>query len=177
MCHPILVVTILKMQPQDRQSRGLFLESLNDVSGPESCFTCMFAMFAFKIKVSKILKNNDTMKLSPNKVKLTGSWARNCNTIQQTLISKFAFWPKKLPGLLRNRPQLWKCNPIQLNIPISVLVGSTLYSCTPPPPLPYGLGTESSFFLDLHVKILGLMSLPLIHHSPRLFLVFFFFKL
>ena len=55
MCHPILV-TILKMHPHDSQSRGLFLESLDNVSGPKSCFTCMFAMFAFKIKVSKILK-------------------------------------------------------------------------------------------------------------------------
>ena len=38
------------------------------------------------------------MKLSVNKAKLTGFWARNCATIQQFLILKF-------PGLSRNGPQ------------------------------------------------------------------------
>ena len=170
MCHPILV-TILKMCPHDSQSKGLFLESLDKVSGPKSCFTCMFAMFAFKIKVSKILKMIK-WNYQLTKQNLTGLWARNCNTSQQALISKFAFRPEKLLGLLKNRPQLWKCNPIQLHIPINQLVGKTVYSCAPPPP--HGVGTESSFFLDLHVKILGLMSLPLTHHSLLLFLCSFF---
>ena len=42
------------------------------------------------------------MKLSFNKAKLTGLWARNCATIQQVLILKFAFGPEKFPGLSRN---------------------------------------------------------------------------
>ena len=135
MCHPILV-TILKMCPHDSQSKGLFLESLDNVSGPKTCFTCMFAMFAFKIKVSKILKMIK-WNYQLTKQNLTGLWARNCNTSQQALISKFAFRPEKLLGLLKNRPQLWKCNPIQLHIPINQLVGKTVYSCAPPP-TPWG---------------------------------------
>ena len=35
------------------------------------------------------------MKLSGNKAKLNGLWARNCATIQQVLISNFAFGPEK----------------------------------------------------------------------------------
>ena len=34
---------------------------------------------------------NNTMKLSVNEAKLTGLWARNCGTIQQVVILKFAF--------------------------------------------------------------------------------------
>ena len=30
---------------------------------------------------------------------MTGLWARNCDTTQQALISKFAFWLEKLQGL------------------------------------------------------------------------------
>ena len=33
------------------------------------------------------------MKLSVIEAKLTDLWARNCATIQQLLILKFAFWP------------------------------------------------------------------------------------
>ena len=44
------------------------------------------------------------MKLSVNKEILTGLWTRNCGTIQQGLILKFAFGPEKFPGLLRNGP-------------------------------------------------------------------------
>ena len=44
------------------------------------------------------------MKLSINEAKLTGLWARNCTTIQQILILKFAFGPEKFPGLSRNEP-------------------------------------------------------------------------
>ena len=36
------------------RTRGLFLESLDNFSGSESCF--VFVVFAFKIKVSIILK-------------------------------------------------------------------------------------------------------------------------
>ena len=45
------------------------------------------------------------MRLSVNEAKLTSLWARNCDTIQQVLILKFAFGPEKLPGLSRNEPQ------------------------------------------------------------------------
>ena len=34
------------------------------------------------------------MKPSDNEAKLTGVWARNCATVQQVLILKFAFGPK-----------------------------------------------------------------------------------
>ena len=47
---------------------------------------------------------NRTMKLSVNEAILIGSWARNCGTIQQVLILKFAFGPEKFPGLSRNGP-------------------------------------------------------------------------
>ena len=46
--------------------------------GPESCF--VFPVFA-----------SDTIKLSFNKAELTGLWARNCATIRQVLMLKFAF--------------------------------------------------------------------------------------
>ena len=42
------------------------------------------------------------MDLSVNEEKLTGVWARNCDTIQQVFILKFAFGPEKFPGLSRN---------------------------------------------------------------------------
>ena len=44
------------------------------------------------------------MKLSVNDAILIGSWARNCGTIQEVLLLKFAFGPEKFPGLLRNGP-------------------------------------------------------------------------
>ena len=39
------------------------------------------------------------MKLSVNETKLNGLWARNCATIQQVVILKFAFAPENFPGL------------------------------------------------------------------------------
>ena len=82
--------------PVSRKSRELFVS--------ESCF--MFAVYALKIKVSiiKLMKLKLIMKLSVNKAKLTGLWARNCGTIQLVLISKFTFGPEKLSGLSRNGP-------------------------------------------------------------------------
>ena len=77
--------------PFFRPTAGLFLESPGNFSGQESCF--LFAPFTFKIKFSIILKSNK-MKLSDNEAKLTGLSARNCATIQQVLILKFAFGPK-----------------------------------------------------------------------------------
>ena len=47
------------------------------------------------------------MKLSVNEAKLTGLWARDCDTIQQVLILKFAFRPEKLSGLSRNAPAVF----------------------------------------------------------------------
>ena len=44
------------------------------------------------------------MKLSVNEAILMGSWARNCGTIQEVLLLKFAFGSEKFPGLLRNWP-------------------------------------------------------------------------
>ena len=50
------------------------------------------------------VSENNTMNLSVNEAKLAGLWARNCATIQQVLILKFAFGPEKFPGLSRNEP-------------------------------------------------------------------------
>ena len=91
-------------------TRGLFLESPGNFSGPDRCF--VLVVFAFKIKVSIIFKNN-TIKLSVNEAKVTGLWDRNCATFQQVVILKFAFGPEKFPGLSRNGPQkfsfhLWR---------------------------------------------------------------------
>ena len=44
---------------------------------------------------------NDTMELSVNKAKLTGSCAGNSANIQQVLILKFVLGPEKFPGLSR----------------------------------------------------------------------------
>ena len=71
-------------------------------SDPKSSF--MFAVFAIKLTISFNNLENDTIKVSVNEAELTGLWARNCATIQQVLISKFAFGPEKLPGLSRNGP-------------------------------------------------------------------------
>ena len=48
---------------------------------------------------------NDIMKLSVNETKLAGLWDTNCATIQQVLISKFAFQPEKLPGFRETGPR------------------------------------------------------------------------
>ena len=41
------------------------------------------------------------MKLTVNEEKLTGLWAENCAAIQKVVILKFAFGPRKFPGLSR----------------------------------------------------------------------------
>ena len=69
---------------QANEAQGLFLESPGNFSGPERCF--VLVVFTFKIKVS--------MKLSVNKKKLTGLWARNCVTIQQVVILILPSGPK-----------------------------------------------------------------------------------
>ena len=51
------------------------------------------------------------MKLSVNEAKLIDLWARNCATIQQVLILKFAFGPEKffLKRAPAPRPSLETC--------------------------------------------------------------------
>ena len=46
------------------------------------------------------------MKLSVNEAKLTGLWARNCDTVQKVVVLIFAFGPEKFPGFSRNRPKV-----------------------------------------------------------------------
>ena len=71
----------------------------------------MFAVFEFKIIVSIIVKMVLTIKLSVNEAKLTDFLARKCTTIQQVLILKFAFGPKKLPAFREIGPwELAKAN-------------------------------------------------------------------
>ena len=48
------------------------------------------------------------MKLAVNE----GLWARNCATIQQVVVLKFAFGRKKFPGLSRKGPLLRNFNHI-----------------------------------------------------------------
>ena len=83
-------------------NQGPVSRSPGNFSGPDRCF--VLVVFAFKIKVSIIFKNN-TIKLSVNEAKVTGLWDRNCATFQQVVILKFAFGPEKFPGLSRNGPQ------------------------------------------------------------------------
>ena len=54
----------------DFTTRGPFLESSDNFSGPKSC--SMFAVFAFKMSLSNF--ENNKMKLSVNGAKLTGVW-------------------------------------------------------------------------------------------------------
>ena len=84
------------------RNKGQFLESPRSFLGLESYF--VFAVFTFKIKTFNNF-DNDTMKLSVNKAKLTGLWARNCTTIQQVLFLKIAFGPEKFPRFSGNGPQ------------------------------------------------------------------------
>ena len=56
---------------------------------------------------------NDTMKLSVNEPKLTSLWAWNCATIQQVLMSKFAFWPKKLAAFRETGPTGLKADSLE----------------------------------------------------------------
>ena len=103
-CRPFLnILTLVQTQkmafsiPIFRPG-ALFLESPGIFSGPKS--GVVFAVFVFKITLSKIFE-----KLSVNEEKLTGFWARtgadycpaarNCATIQQVWISKFAFGSEK----------------------------------------------------------------------------------
>ena len=54
----------------DFTTRGQFLESSDNFSGPISC--SMFAVFAFKMSLNNF--ENNKVKLSVNKAKLTGFW-------------------------------------------------------------------------------------------------------
>ena len=63
------------------------------------CLLCLHLRSHFQ-KFSE----NFAMKLSVNEATLTGFWARNCATIQQVWILKFAFGSGKFLGLSRNGP-------------------------------------------------------------------------
>ena len=54
----------------DFTTRGQFLESSDNFSGPKSCF--MFAVFPFKMSLNNF--ENNKVKLSVNEAKLTGFW-------------------------------------------------------------------------------------------------------
>ena len=115
-CIPSMDVYFMPTHPDyagvlQIRSWGPFLESPENFSGAKSCF--VFVMFVCKVKVSRILRYYDTMKLSVNKEKLTGLWARNYATILQVLILKFAFGLGKFPGLSKNRP-LISCSPARV---------------------------------------------------------------
>ena len=107
--HPVLqILTIFQTKkchfshPFSDLGLGLFLESPSNLFGPES--SVLFAAFTFKINVSIILKSNK-MKLSVNEARLTGLWARNCATIQQVWILKFASGPKRFQDFRETGPR------------------------------------------------------------------------
>ena len=64
------------------------------------CLLCLHSISKFHNFES------NTMKLSVNEAKLTGLWARNCDTIQQVVILIFVFGPENFPGLSRNGPKV-----------------------------------------------------------------------
>ena len=83
---------------------GLFLESPDNFSGPESCF--LFAAFAFRINVSIILKINK-VKLSVNEAKLTGlCMGKELCYYSTGLDFKIAFGPKSFQGFRATGPGL-----------------------------------------------------------------------
>ena len=65
----------------------------------------MFAVFAYKTKISVILKS-DSKKMYCEAKRSGSDRERKYFPIQQGLILKFPFKPEKLPGLSRNRPPI-----------------------------------------------------------------------
>ena len=65
----------------------------------------MFAVFAYKTKISVFLKS-DSKKMYCEAKRSGSDRERKYFPIQQGLILKFAFKPEKLPGLSRNRPPI-----------------------------------------------------------------------
>ena len=65
----------------------------------------MFGVFAYKTKISVILKS-DSKKMYCEGKRSGSDRERKYFPIQQGLILKFAFKPEKLPGLSRNRPPI-----------------------------------------------------------------------
>ena len=63
----------------------------------------MFAVFCIQDQSFNNCENY-TIKLSVNEAKLTGLCARNCATIQQVLILKFAFGPKSYRAFRETGP-------------------------------------------------------------------------
>ena len=132
-------------------------------------------MVAHKIKVSKILK-----MIQWNYQLTRQNWLV-CELGTVTLFHRL--WFQYLPSDLKTYWIFWETSPncemqphpaAHPHLPISRKYRST---AVPPPPIPrpHGVGTESTFFLDLHVKILGLMNLLLIHHSLQLQCISLFF--
>ena len=69
----------------------------------EGCLLCpLYPLLPHHIQDQRFNDfENDTMKLSVNKAKLTGLCARDSANIQQALILKFVLEPEKFPGLSR----------------------------------------------------------------------------
>ena len=82
---------------------GPFLESCNNFPGPENALIHVYHVCIQNQSFNTF--ENDTMKVSAKyyEAKLTGLWPRNCATIQQVLILKFAFGPKKLMKTFEKR--------------------------------------------------------------------------
>ena len=91
-----------QIEPVLQQIRGSFLESPGTFSGAEAVLCC--SVFIQDESFNNF--ENNAMKLLLNDAKSTGLWARNCATIEQFLILKFALGPETFPGVSRNRAQV-----------------------------------------------------------------------
>ena len=78
-----------------------------------SCLPCLHSRSKFQFQLNF---ETNTSKLSVKEAKLTGLWARNCATIKQVWILKFAFGTEKFPSLSRNRPLKSRRSSIRLRI-------------------------------------------------------------
>ena len=91
-----------QIEPVLQQIRSPFLESPGTFSGAEAVLCC--SVFIQDESFNNFEKN--AMKPLLNDAKSTGLWARNCATIEQFFILKFAPGPEKFPGVSRNRAQV-----------------------------------------------------------------------
>ena len=83
-----------QIEPVLQQIKGSFLESPGTFSGAEAVLCC--SVFIQDESFNNFEKN--AMKLLLNDAKSTGLWARNCATIEQFLILKFAPRARKVSG-------------------------------------------------------------------------------
>ena len=84
------------MKADITEAWGPFLESPDNCSGPKAVlYVCRICTqdqsFGNNFE-------NGAIKFSVNERKFTGLWAKNCDTIQQVLISKFAVHTRKVIG-------------------------------------------------------------------------------